>query len=181
MKAQCIGAGAASSPRVLPSEEPGRRRRLDLRTSKPIVVVSVIGVQSSGKSTLLNYLFGCEFETHAGRCTKGLFISLLETHDKVRAAVCTVLEAGATTARFSTQTSALSFCLASRLPDNRYMVYGYSYASCELCVQYSHTLLQWCVDTMAHSSLFPSSIDPAARLPQRPAAPKRGIACRCWW
>ena len=58
-------------------------RRLDLKTSKPIVVVSVIGVQSSGKSTLLNYLFGCEFETHAGRCTRGLFVSILETKDKV--------------------------------------------------------------------------------------------------
>jgi hypothetical protein len=46
---------------------------------RPLVVISVIGVQSSGKSTLMNYLFGCSFVTHSGRCTKGLYISLLET------------------------------------------------------------------------------------------------------
>eukprot|EP00397_Hematodinium_sp_SG-2012_P000078 GEMP01000078.1.p1 GENE.GEMP01000078.1~~GEMP01000078.1.p1 ORF type:complete len:2844 (+),score=731.29 GEMP01000078.1:354-8534(+) len=53
------------------------------RVNKPLVVISVIGVQSSGKSTLLNYLFGCSFVTHAGRCTRGLYISLLETADQV--------------------------------------------------------------------------------------------------
>ena len=38
---------------------------------RPLLVISVIGVQSSGKSTLMNYLFGCCFATHVGRCTKG--------------------------------------------------------------------------------------------------------------
>jgi len=52
-------------------------------STKPLLVISVIGVQSSGKSTLLNYLFGCSFVTHSGRCTRGLFISLLETADNV--------------------------------------------------------------------------------------------------
>merc|ERR1719162_2035664 len=56
---------------------------LDIRLAKKIIVVSVIGVQSSGKSTLLNFLFGCSFVTHAGRCTTGLFISLAEFEDKV--------------------------------------------------------------------------------------------------
>ena len=37
---------------------------------RPLLVISVIGVQSSGKSTLMNYLFGCSFATHVGRCTK---------------------------------------------------------------------------------------------------------------
>ena len=46
---------------------------------RPLLVISIIGVQSSGKSTLMNYLFGCSFATHVGRCTKGLYISLLET------------------------------------------------------------------------------------------------------
>uniref|UniRef100_A0A0G4I2N0 VLIG-type G domain-containing protein n=1 Tax=Chromera velia CCMP2878 TaxID=1169474 RepID=A0A0G4I2N0_9ALVE len=40
-------------------------------------VVSIIGAQSSAKSTLLNFLFGCGFATRAGRCTKGLYASLL--------------------------------------------------------------------------------------------------------
>ena len=41
-------------------------------------ILSVIGPQSSAKSTLMNYLFGCGFATRAGRCTKGFYASLLE-------------------------------------------------------------------------------------------------------
>ena len=40
-------------------------------------VVSVIGAQSSAKSTLLNYLFGCGFQTSDGRCTTGLYCSVV--------------------------------------------------------------------------------------------------------
>ena len=39
-------------------------------------VLSIFGPQSSGKSTLLNYCFGCKFLTSAGRCTKGIYGSL---------------------------------------------------------------------------------------------------------
>ena len=49
------------------------------QSSKKLFVVSVIGEQSSAKSTLLNYLFGCGFQTRAGRCTKGLYVSLVHT------------------------------------------------------------------------------------------------------
>ena len=45
------------------------------KTRAPIVV-SIFGPQSSGKSTLLNYCFGCKFLTSAGRCTKGVYASL---------------------------------------------------------------------------------------------------------
>jgi hypothetical protein len=45
----------------------------------PPFVVSVIGPQSTGKSTLLNMLFGSNFQTSAGRCTKGLYASIFET------------------------------------------------------------------------------------------------------
>ena len=38
-----------------------------------ILVLSVIGPQSSGKSTLLNFLYGCNFQTSAGRCTRGVY------------------------------------------------------------------------------------------------------------
>ena len=41
--------------------------------SKRIFVISVIGQQNSGKSTLLNFLFGTLFEVREGRCTKGKF------------------------------------------------------------------------------------------------------------
>ncbi|KAJ8023453.1 Interferon-induced very large GTPase 1 [Holothuria leucospilota] len=42
-----------------------------------ILVLSVIGVQSSGKSTLLNSMFGVKFPVRAGRCTRGLFMQML--------------------------------------------------------------------------------------------------------
>ena len=50
---------------------------------KKIFVISIIGAQSSGKSTLLNYLFRCQFETSAGRCTKGMYFNICELDDKV--------------------------------------------------------------------------------------------------
>ncbi|CAK9037355.1 Interferon-induced very large GTPase 1 (Very large-inducible GTPase-1) (VLIG-1) [Durusdinium trenchii] len=40
-----------------------------------IFVVSVIGAQSSAKSTLLNFLFGSGFAVSSGRCTRGLYAS----------------------------------------------------------------------------------------------------------
>ena len=42
-----------------------------------VLVISVLGPQSSGKSTLLNYMFGCLFATSAGRCTKGIYGSII--------------------------------------------------------------------------------------------------------
>ena len=41
--------------------------------TKKALVVSVFGPQSSGKSTLLNYLFGTQFLSSTGRCTKGMY------------------------------------------------------------------------------------------------------------
>ena len=49
-----------------------------------LLVVSVIGAQSSAKSTLLNYLFGCGFSTRSGRCTKGLYASYMTTSEGQR-------------------------------------------------------------------------------------------------
>ncbi len=42
-----------------------------------IFVISILGLQSSGKSTLLNALFSCKFAVSVGRCTRGLFMRLL--------------------------------------------------------------------------------------------------------
>ena len=41
-----------------------------------IFVLSVLGLQSSGKSTLLNAMFGLQFAVSAGRCTRGAFMQL---------------------------------------------------------------------------------------------------------
>ncbi|KAK3084046.1 hypothetical protein FSP39_007259 [Pinctada imbricata] len=44
--------------------------------------VSVLGIQSSGKSTLLNSMFGLQFNVSAGRCTTGVFAQLLHVRDR---------------------------------------------------------------------------------------------------
>ena len=48
---------------------------ISIKRQAPIVV-SIFGPQSSGKSTLLNYCFGCKFLTSSGRCTRGIYGSL---------------------------------------------------------------------------------------------------------
>eukprot|EP00118_Oscarella_pearsei_P016589 m.159582 g.159582 ORF g.159582 m.159582 type:complete len:1661 (+) comp38767_c0_seq23:540-5522(+) len=50
-----------------------------LQEVKSLLVVSVIGAQNSGKSTLVNALFGCEFATQFGQCTNGLYASYKTT------------------------------------------------------------------------------------------------------
>ena len=47
-------------------------------------VLSVLGIQSSGKSTLLNTLFGLCFNVSAGRCTHGAYIQLLPLNNSLR-------------------------------------------------------------------------------------------------
>ncbi|XP_053881073.1 up-regulator of cell proliferation-like [Malaclemys terrapin pileata] len=43
-----------------------------------MVVLSVLGVQSTGKSTLLNTMFGLQFAVSSGRCTRGAFMTLIK-------------------------------------------------------------------------------------------------------
>ncbi|KAJ8366964.1 hypothetical protein AAFF_G00336330 [Aldrovandia affinis] len=52
---------------------------------KKVFVLSVLGLQSSGKSTLLNTMFGLQFAVSAGRCTRGAFMQLLEVDEEMRA------------------------------------------------------------------------------------------------
>ncbi|XP_022625786.1 up-regulator of cell proliferation-like [Seriola dumerili] len=49
-----------------------------------ILVVTVLGVQSTGKSTLLNTMFGVQFAVSSGRCTRGAFMLLIRINDDVR-------------------------------------------------------------------------------------------------
>ena len=48
---------------------------------KTLFVISVLGIQSTGKSTLLNTMFGLQFNVSAGRCTRGAFMQLLPVKD----------------------------------------------------------------------------------------------------
>ncbi|XP_064176318.1 up-regulator of cell proliferation-like isoform X2 [Anguilla rostrata] len=45
-----------------------------------IRVVTVLGVQSTGKSTLLNTMFGVQFAVSSGRCTRGAFMLLIKVN-----------------------------------------------------------------------------------------------------
>ena len=43
-----------------------------------IRVISILGPQNSGKSTLLNFMFGCDFSVSDGRCTRGIYGSFIK-------------------------------------------------------------------------------------------------------
>uniref|UniRef100_A0A8C5DDV1 Si:dkey-85k7.12 n=1 Tax=Gouania willdenowi TaxID=441366 RepID=A0A8C5DDV1_GOUWI len=49
-----------------------------------ILVVTVLGVQSTGKSTLLNTMFGVQFAVSSGRCTRGAFMLLIKVHEEFK-------------------------------------------------------------------------------------------------
>ncbi|XP_045168390.2 interferon-induced very large GTPase 1-like isoform X2 [Mercenaria mercenaria] len=51
---------------------------------KAILVLSVLGLQSSGKSTLLNAMFGSQFPVKSGRCTRGIHMQLLPCTSDLR-------------------------------------------------------------------------------------------------
>ncbi|XP_018430524.1 PREDICTED: up-regulator of cell proliferation-like [Nanorana parkeri] len=47
-------------------------------------VITVLGVQSTGKSTLLNTMFGLQFPVASGRCTRGAFMTLLKVKEDLQ-------------------------------------------------------------------------------------------------
>ncbi|XP_034622712.1 interferon-induced very large GTPase 1-like [Trachemys scripta elegans] len=49
-----------------------------------VFVLSVLGIQSTGKSTLRNAMFGLQFNVSAGRCTRGAFMQLVKVDDELR-------------------------------------------------------------------------------------------------
>ena len=52
---------------------------------KRLFILSVLGIQSTGKSTLMNTMFGLQFTVSAGRCTRGAFIQLLPLSEQLKA------------------------------------------------------------------------------------------------
>ncbi|XP_063049200.1 LOW QUALITY PROTEIN: up-regulator of cell proliferation-like [Engraulis encrasicolus] len=48
-----------------------------------ILVLTVLGVQSTGKSTLLNTMFGVQFAVSSGRCTRGAFMLLMKVSEEL--------------------------------------------------------------------------------------------------
>lgn len=53
--------------------------------NKRIFVLSVLGIQSTGKSTMLNAMFGLQFAVSAGRCTRGAFMQLVKVSKEIGA------------------------------------------------------------------------------------------------
>ncbi|KAG9332282.1 hypothetical protein JZ751_015443 [Albula glossodonta] len=49
-----------------------------------IRVITVLGVQSTGKSTLLNAMFGVQFAVSSGKCTRGAFMLLIRVQEDFR-------------------------------------------------------------------------------------------------
>ncbi|XP_037988000.1 interferon-induced very large GTPase 1-like isoform X2 [Motacilla alba alba] len=49
-----------------------------------VFVLSVLGIQSTGKSTLLNAMFGLQFNVSAGRCTRGAFMQLIPVGEELQ-------------------------------------------------------------------------------------------------
>ncbi|XP_078736056.1 interferon-induced very large GTPase 1-like [Lampetra fluviatilis] len=49
-----------------------------------VFVLTVLGVQSTGKSTLLNTMFGLQFAVSRGRCTRGAFMQLISIDDELK-------------------------------------------------------------------------------------------------
>ncbi|XP_062303186.1 interferon-induced very large GTPase 1-like isoform X1 [Osmerus eperlanus] len=55
-----------------------------IQLNNKIRVVTILGSQSSGKSTLLNTMFGVQFAVSSGRCTRGAFMQLIKVKHEFR-------------------------------------------------------------------------------------------------
>ncbi|XP_036845289.1 interferon-induced very large GTPase 1-like [Oncorhynchus mykiss] len=53
-------------------------------SNSKIRVITVLGVQSTGKSTLLNTMFGVQFAVSSGRCTRGAFMLLIKVNKELK-------------------------------------------------------------------------------------------------
>ena len=62
---------------VLKSLEKCFQEDFNLTEFPKIFVLTILGETSTGKSTLLNTMFGVQFPVSAGRCTKGAFMQLI--------------------------------------------------------------------------------------------------------
>ena len=63
---------------VLNATEERFKRRMGIEGRDPkVFVLTVLGTQGTGKSTLLNTMFGVQFPVSSGRCTKGAFLKVI--------------------------------------------------------------------------------------------------------
>ncbi|XP_051241386.1 up-regulator of cell proliferation-like isoform X5 [Dicentrarchus labrax] len=55
-----------------------------MQSNSKLKVITIIGAENSGKSTLLNTMFGVRFAVSKGTCTRGAFIQLINVNKDVR-------------------------------------------------------------------------------------------------
>ncbi|KAL0188340.1 hypothetical protein M9458_015439, partial [Cirrhinus mrigala] len=55
-----------------------------VQPNNKIMVLTVLGVQSTGKSTLLNTMFGVQFAVSSGRCTRGAFMQMIRVTEDIK-------------------------------------------------------------------------------------------------
>ena len=60
------------------------RKVIEMLKDPKVFAISVLGLQSTGKSTLLNTAFGLQFNVSAGRCTRGAFMQMLPISEDLR-------------------------------------------------------------------------------------------------
>ncbi|XP_063446683.1 interferon-induced very large GTPase 1-like [Mytilus trossulus] len=69
--------GAASDVPMVWIKEVFRCLESKIGSTTKLLTLSIMGIQSSGKSTLLNAMFGLQLAVSTGRCTKGVFLQLI--------------------------------------------------------------------------------------------------------
>ncbi|XP_071133184.1 interferon-induced very large GTPase 1-like [Mytilus edulis] len=69
--------GAASDVPLVWIKEVFRCLESKIGSTSKLLTLSIMGIQSSGKSTLLNAMFGLQLAVSTGRCTKGVFLQLI--------------------------------------------------------------------------------------------------------
>ncbi len=58
----------------------------DLLNDPQVFVIYVLGIQSTGKSTMMNTTFGVQYNVSAGRCTRGAYMQLLPLDEEIKKA-----------------------------------------------------------------------------------------------
>ncbi len=60
------------------------KEAIEILGDPKVFVLSVLGLKSTGKSTLLNTIFGVQFNVSVGRCTRGAFMQLLPLDNEIK-------------------------------------------------------------------------------------------------
>lgn len=90
---EIVDGDAAHIPKVWVSAILKELAKLLKQNNSRLSVISVLGNQSTGKSTLINTMFGVQFAVGAGRCTRGAFMQMIKvSNSKKRADYLIVID-----------------------------------------------------------------------------------------